>query len=176
MGRNLNKWWIVDLLLHPVEQISPLSTKSVEGSAGVSVATSLSSHLTSHHQTWTNMIWQPLIDWFINWRLTCHLKPLQMCILFRHGAAQGLLSEVAISFWEITLTLISLLSIFSWLKSVVLASFPFVWVYFNNAITDGGSTAPQNCWYRTEEKTNWEHKRDWRDTKGIVGRRTSGEH
>ena len=46
----------------------------------------------------------------------------------------------------------------------------------NNTITDGGSTAPQNSWYQTEEKTIQEHKRDWKDTTGIVERRTSGEH
>ena len=40
-----------NLLLHPVEEISPLPTKSLQGSARVSVAASLSSHLTIHHQT-----------------------------------------------------------------------------------------------------------------------------
>ena len=38
-------------------------------------------------------------------------------------------------------------------------------------ITDGGSTAPLYCWYHTEEKTIQEHKRDWKDVRGIVGRR-----
>ena len=41
----------------------------------------------------------------------------------------------------------------------------------NNTITDGGSTAPLYCWYQTEEKTIQEHKRDWKDVRGIVGRR-----
>ena len=42
-----------------------------------------------------------------------------------------------------------------------------------NTITDGGSTAPLYCWYHTEEKTIQEHKRDWRDVRGIVGCQTS---
>ena len=41
----------------------------------------------------------------------------------------------------------------------------------NNTITDGGSTAPLFCWYHTEEKTILEHKRDWKDVRGIVERR-----
>ena len=41
----------------------------------------------------------------------------------------------------------------------------------NNTITDGGSTAPLYCWYHTEEKTIQEHKIDWKDVRGIVGRR-----
>ena len=41
----------------------------------------------------------------------------------------------------------------------------------NNTITYGGSTAPLNCWYHTEERTIQEHKRDWKDVRGIVGRR-----
>ena len=43
----------------------------------------------------------------------------------------------------------------------------------NNTITDGGSTAPLLCWYHTEEKTIQEHKRDWKDVRGIVGCQTS---
>ena len=44
-------------------------------------------------------------------------------------------------------------------------------VFINNTITDGGSTAPLYCWYHTEEKTIQEYKRDWKDVRGIVGRR-----
>ena len=47
-----------------------------------------------------------------------------------------------------------------------------MWLY--NTITDGGSTAPLYCWYHTEEKTIQEHKGDWKDVRGIVGRRWSG--
>ena len=43
----------------------------------------------------------------------------------------------------------------------------------HNTITDGGSTAPLYCWYHTEERTIQEHKRDWKDVRGIVGRQTS---
>ena len=45
----------------------------------------------------------------------CHLKPLKMCVLFRHGAAQGLLSEMEDSFSEMILNIISR-NVISWLK------------------------------------------------------------
>ena len=93
---------IIYLLLHPVEQVSPLPTKSLQGSSSVSVAASLSSHLTSHppsNMFSTNMKKTDFRNINErNWTLTSHLKPLKMSVLFRHGAAQGLLSGVGESY------------------------------------------------------------------------------
>ena len=77
-------------------------------------------------------------------------------------------------FWCINFINIGLLEVYlcsycsdvkcSWLQR-------FGKIYINNTITDGGSTAPLYCWYHTEETTIQEHKRDWKDVRGIVGRR-----